>query len=245
MLNSGKIKMSKNILKKLKSEQGKGIPKTKEEYLQSMRERGLESRSTLWINDPVIRVFKDPRVKYKVIGPVLKGIQGKIDEIGLNFKAVYSGENIGLMGSFQYAFSRSFDPNRFFRDNSFNYAYALILGVDDHAMWGAGSFDRGGILLYLSGGRQNCDDAIIRSSKHEASHLLGLEQHHDKFKLEGYSNKPFCNSQGTFPVIETCDKCKEGLVDFWRGIEESTGRKFFLQEHTRDSIIRKLKSESR
>lgn len=61
--------------------------------------------------------------------------------------------------------------------------------------------------------------------KHEVCHLLGLNAHHEDTEVEGYEKLSKCIMEYNAPSEKLCQKCKEGLLSFWEGIEYATKNK--------------------
>jgi hypothetical protein len=101
----------------------------------------------------------------------------------------------------------------------------IILGDEN---WGQSEFDKGYIVMSLPGGRQNSVEFLRRIAKHEAGHLFGFNQHHDSEDIPGYEEPPDCNMLWKASTSYTCEKCRDALVNIWRGIEGRT-REIFLK----------------
>ena len=72
---------------------------------------------------------------------------------------------------------------------------------------------------------------VSETSKHEMTHLLSmLILHHEDYVINGYNQRVPCNMISYNYMIDqmgTCDKCKDAVIFFWKGIQERTGMRFF------------------
>ena len=60
---------------------------------------------------------------------------------------------------------------------------------------------------------------------HEMYHLLGLNVHHEDTEVSGYP-KLKCVMEYNAPTEFLCQKCKDGLISFWKGVEYATKQQF-------------------
>ena len=58
--------------------------------------------------------------------------------------------------------------------------------------------------------------------KHEMCHLLGLNIHHEDTEVEEYGKASKCLMEYNAPSEKICQKCKDGLNSFWKGVEYAT-----------------------
>ena len=58
--------------------------------------------------------------------------------------------------------------------------------------------------------------------KHEVYHLLGLNAHHEDTEVEGYGKLSKCIMEYNAPSEHLCDKCKDGLLSFWEGVNNAS-----------------------
>lgn len=54
---------------------------------------------------------------------------------------------------------------------------------------------------------------------HEIYHLLGFNIHHFDTKVKGYGKFSRCIMEYNAPSEHLCNKCRDGLLSFWRGLE--------------------------
>ena len=63
---------------------------------------------------------------------------------------------------------------------------------------------------------------LKRRAKHEALHLLGLNSHHEDTIVEGYNYGSHCTMEYNAPTGRLCGKCRDALVNFWKGLQNAT-----------------------
>ena len=57
---------------------------------------------------------------------------------------------------------------------------------------------------------------LSRLGRHEGTHLLGLNMHHDESRVRGYTEPPDCNMYWRCSGTDTCDKCMDALKSYWK-----------------------------
>lgn len=101
----------------------------------------------------------------------------------------------------------------------------------DKESWGYTEFRGDLSIISLPGNRRREHDYVMDLTKHEAAHLFGFDKHHDYVKatwdVAGYPTLDSCLMLWKVPTPQMCDLCADGLIYFWKGIEEQTGQKFF------------------
>jgi hypothetical protein len=81
---------------------------------------------------------------------------------------------------------------------------------------GCAGYQDGCILFALRGQSQYNQPLLRRLVRHEATHLLGLGYHCNKFRPNGYHYDDKCNMHYHLPSSETCPKCLDYLRAFWQ-----------------------------
>lgn len=202
----------------------------------------------LWFVGKEIRIFRMPKVDEKVVPYVRAGIEDLIHQIGLDFNVTYYGphpsaveqvrESIKPDGRIdgdklsQILVSENWRrPEYGGRPHTDIYITDRFLALGDRN-WGQSQFVYGYMILALPRERQESLEFIRNISKHEAGHLLGFPEHHDGdfSDVKGYSPVQDCNMLWQASTRYTCDKCADALVYFWKGIEATTGQRFFRSQ---------------
>jgi len=200
-----------------------------------------------WISGREIRVFRMPGVDERAVKPIVLGVNDLIRELGLpdfliDLRKNYFGPHESVIQQVQKATGsdRRLDAHELgyillaekYRDPAFGGSpHADLIITDQHIVlgnqnWGQSEFNKGYIVMSLPGERQGSSDFLRRLAKHEAGHLFGFNMHHDSEDIAGYAEPADCNMLWRASTSSTCDKCKDALVNFWRGIEERTGEIF-------------------
>ncbi|MBI2542367.1 hypothetical protein HYV80_06675 [Candidatus Woesearchaeota archaeon] len=107
---------------------------------------------------------------------------------------------------------------------------AGIFLVNSRASSGKNLLNFGDALTYVSDGVVIFTfDPSVRYPKrffkrevaHEICHLLGLNAHHKDTAVKGYGKEAKCIMDYNAPSEVLCNKCKDGLLSFWDGVNHA------------------------
>jgi len=214
--------------------------------------RGVAARASTpdykWICGREIRVFRMPDVDEGVVGPVIDGVNELICDVGLpgfliDRRRHYFGPHESAMQEVKAATRvdgfldgkvlRAILVAEDWRDPSVGgkphadiiiTAQHIALGAEN---WGQSEFSGGYAIISVPGTRQRALGFIRNIAKHEAGHLFGFRGHHDDSDdIPGYAKDADCNMLWEAPSSNTCGRCMDALVNFWKGIEEGLGKRF-------------------
>jgi len=218
---------------------------TKERWKNHFRYFGLQQilrddvfatnqNSANWIFGREVKIYKFPSISDDALKQVALGINDLIEDINLNFQITDAGISRTVANAVNQSVKYGrIDPENLSKNlilsQGSDCAKVVILpqylsGGDED--WGESRFTRGCMFLALPDERQEQLKFIRRVSKHEAGHLFGYRTHHDAVKVTGYEDKD-CNMLWSVATADLCDKCKDAITYFWKGIKEYSGEKFF------------------
>ena len=213
---------------------------------------GNEYEGWRWIEGREIRVFSDPSMPNRCINAVKRVIKGMISDVGLKLKlrsyTAYN-EDPSITGpvrdSIQNGYLDGDKLSRYFMAEEYRIGdppadvyignMPIVLGGEN---WGQSRFSMGAMVMALTPGYNNPEDdrnrqdrdfvdLIERISKHETGHLLGYQQHHEQFDVDGYEEPEDCVMYWDSSTSYLCDKCGDAMKSFWEGLEEETNKRFF------------------
>lgn len=76
-----------------------------------------------------------------------------------------------------------------------------------------------GVIIFTFDRSIKYPKAFFRNEvAHETYHLLGLNVHHQEAEVEGYGKQAKCVMEYNAPSEKLCQKCKDGLQSFWKGV---------------------------
>ncbi|MFH1221807.1 MAG: hypothetical protein V1492_01845 [Candidatus Micrarchaeota archaeon] len=88
--------------------------------------------------------------------------------------------------------------------------------------WGFASFPYGLMVITIKD-RRDLDESALeffkKMAKHETGHLLGFDEHHDSTSADGYRLTEKCVMLWEASTRVVCEKCLDGMKQFWRGFE--------------------------
>lgn len=196
----------------------------------------------LWHQNKELRLFCMPDVSISDAKKVIESYIEFIRELKLDFKIVYASFHDttkdlvkkctlpdGKLNSMKFHTLQSDeslrDPNR---GGSQHGDVTLVNQLSNTKVWawGGTQFDDGSCVIYVEGDRQKNLDFISNVAKHEAAHMFGLDPHCNETDVVGYHSGN-CLTLKDCTSKTLCSKCKDGLIYFWKGIEQRTKRKYF------------------
>jgi hypothetical protein len=214
--------------------------------LTNMRETGLdghEYKSSSWIEGKEIRIYTMPGIRLPVIAQVIAGIRDRLEETRLEFTILNHGNDQEALAHIRQAstpqklIDHEILKKMALVDRSRKPVYggkqhANVYITDKHAVfgqqhWGAAQFRGGMMALFLPGERQYNLPFIRNVAKHETTHLVGLDEHHDAVSsVPGYGQEQNCNMLWHCSTLHTCQRCNDAVKSFWQGIEARTGDRY-------------------
>lgn len=197
-----------------------------------------EHNSANWIFDRKVNIYHMQGVSEEAITQVALGIEDLLKELFLNFEIVHLGTNrrianyvalsaVGARIDVEKLSERIVLAKKDKPESVVLIAPQYLSGGDEH--WGYSTFTRGCSFIAVPSDRQKELDFLRRLAKHEAGHLFGYETHHDENNVIGYDQVKDCNMLWRASTADLCDKCKDAMIYFWKGIEDNAGEKFFKQ----------------
>jgi len=208
--------------------------------------KGCAYNGSDWIASKRVIVYPTPGTQEHV-GPVMHGMAELVDSLGLDFSIVscesgsiddmvrLSSKKLKLRFNRLAEFLVSW---RFDRDDPSPHGVVVIVPhnlrgkcnsdntgpklASDNTC-GVGSFGAGYVVMSVPPGKTY---DVAQIAKHEAGHLLGLNPHHDRYKVNGYADSN-CVMHASSSCSAMCGKCRDALWHFWKGIEDRTGKKYF------------------
>jgi len=189
-----------------------------------------------WILGKEIRVFKCPGIRDVTALNVASSFQQLVDDIGLNIQVKNYGIDKTINNQLEISLENDrCDANilkRHLISNSPDKPYASVVIIDKKLTfkdywWGQSEMKYGYALISLAGKRQDTPHMISNVSRHEATHMFGLEFHHDRTMVKGYRDQNCNFIENCLEEDYTCPKCLDAITYFWKGIEKSTGERFF------------------
>ena len=185
-----------------------------------------------WWKNREIRLFWEPDIENSTVAVVMDEIHKLCQTIGISFNLIPYGSHRSAMLQMQSVVrGGQIDYNKLFtmahgedwrneniggREHGDIFISSRHL-LNDTVSFGVASHQNGCILLSLHGNTQYHHPLVRRLARHEATHLLGLMVHCDKFPVNGYGeHHRWCNMHYQLPSGETCPKCMAFMRHFWR-----------------------------
>jgi len=200
-----------------------------------------------WVNGKEIQIHRMPDVPEDAVEYIVEGIDGLIRQIGLDVNINYSNSHSSVeevrkaTECSDTLYDGTLDRDKLVRllvvESWRNPIYggrphADVIITSQYINWftsnrGSAGFLHGYMVISLPKDRQIPPEEIVRISRHEAGHLLGLYEHHyPSITVKGY-DPTSCNMEDGAPVLNTCNMHLDSLRFFWLGLQKRTGVTFF------------------
>ncbi|MBI2140068.1 hypothetical protein HYU14_04030 [Candidatus Woesearchaeota archaeon] len=216
-----------------------------EEWKAFWRAEGFKSgnNASAWYREKTILFFRMPQVKEEVTLAAIQGFNMLIKEIGLDLQIIDGGTDAWLVSAVKkftegevldvLGFHNHLTENSKTSTLLSNKPHGTVVAANlyskrDRGWWGEGQFANGVSTILVKDSRQDNLPFIMNVAKHECTHLLGIEHHDENAMLcNAYSEVNDCLAFHRSSTLALCDKCRDAILNFWQGIEEKTGIKYF------------------
>lgn len=191
-----------------------------------------------WINKKDIHIFNFSNLKKEEIKYIKLGVEDAIKVAKLHFKIYYDNPNSTkkIINIYDKKINSSELLKMIVQKRKKRHKEHACIFIFDKPIKSQKTIIKDGeALTFVSEGmtfftfdtaKSYPHNFLRRRSKHEASHLLGLNFHHEDTKVQGYKHDVKCNMEYNAPTMKLCQKCKDALKSFWKGIEYATKKQF-------------------
>ena len=198
------------------------------------------ARFRKWIKGKEICIFNFSSLKNDGVKALSFGIENAIKTAGLHFKVYCRGKEDAPIGK---NFDSAIEHGKInsgkilksvIKERQQNHNEQASIFVFGNPVKSPGSVIKDGeALTYVSEGvtmfsfeksKKYPRSFLMCRGNHEALHLFGLNAHHEDTKVKGYNINVRCIMEYNAPTSRLCRKCSDGIISFWDGVRQATGK---------------------